>query len=81
MLERTSISVVGAPPQPTCLTGKSLARNRQSPEARVALVLRMVGGEAVSDFSTSQACRLARPPGRWYISDRKSTDPSDNGLT
>jgi hypothetical protein len=62
MLDTTSQTVFKAPslPAPCRITGKSLARNRQSPEARIAFVQRMVGGEPVSDFSIAQACRLAR---------------------
>jgi hypothetical protein len=67
MLDSTSpsilkIPIATAPTAPALITGRFLARNRLSPEARIAIALRLAGGEPVSEFTIAQACRLARVP-------------------
>jgi hypothetical protein len=59
MLQRPNTDIVGvSPPQPTCLTGKYLSRNRLPPEARIAIALRLIrGGEPVSELTVAQVAR------------------------
>ena len=51
------------PPVPDQITGRFLARNRLSPEARVALALHLLrGNEPITGFTVAQVSRLVGVP-------------------
>jgi len=62
MLDNTKIAEL-PPCQIPRISGNYLARNRLSPEARVALALRLLrGDETVTEFTVAQVARLCRVP-------------------